>query len=72
MEDKIIDQILEILSLMNNYIPTPAAPANPQLPLIRAKLLQLQANRKASSSKFKINFVNISEITKEISSIKLK
>lgn len=72
MEDKIIDQILEILSLMNSYVPTTPQPANPQLPLIRTKLLHLQANRKTSSSKFKISFVNISEITKEISSIKLK
>lgn len=69
MEEKIIDQIIEILSLMSQY--TPTTPPNPFLPLIKIKLLQLQTNRKASTAKFKINFINISEITKEISSIKL-
>ena len=72
MEEKIIDQIIEILDLMNSYTPTTPAPANPQLPVIRTKVIQLQATRRASTDKFKLNFINIAEITKEISSIKLK
>lgn len=70
MEDKIIDQIISILVLMNSYVPTPAAPANPNLPVILAQMKILQIYRNASKQKFKMNFINISEIAKEISTIK--
>lgn len=72
MEDKIIDQIIELLVLMNSYTPTTPAPANPALPIIRAKIAVLQARRTAVKKKFQLNFVNMADITKQISSINFK
>jgi hypothetical protein len=71
-EDKIIDQIIAILVLMNSYVPTTAEPANPSLPVILQKLATLQAARTASKAKFNLNFLNIAEITKQITSINIK
>lgn len=72
MEDKFIDQIIEILTIMNAYTPTTQFPANPSLPLINTKLILLKTQRLASKKKFQLNFLNIAEITKQISSIDLK
>jgi hypothetical protein len=71
-EEKILDQIIAILVLMNSYVPTTANPANPQLPFILKQLAQLQANRTAIKAKFNLNFLNIAEITKQITSLNIK
>jgi len=70
-EDKIIDKIIEILELMNNYAPTSSFPANPALPIIRLKVERLKLVRNLTTKKFKLHFDNISRITKQISDVKL-
>lgn len=70
-EDKVIDSILEILTLMNNYVPTQLAPANPQLPLIQQKLTTLKILRAASKERFRLALLDIASVTKKISDIQL-
>lgn len=69
-EEKIIDQIIEILSLMNGYTPTQFNPANPLLPLIRTKITRLQSIRAASKNRFKLNFINSADVVKQLTEIK--
>ena len=70
-EKQIIDNIIEILDLMNSYVPTTVNPANPKLPIIKIKVQRLKVARTLSSAKFKLHFDNISKITKQISDVKL-
>ena len=70
-EDKLIDQIVEILEMMNAYVPTTPAPANPQLPLIQAKVAQMKGIRAKSKAKFALHMKDLVEVGNRISKIKL-
>lgn len=70
-EEKIIDGILEILDLMNAYTPIQQEPANPALGIIRTKLIALEVLRKVSKEKFKLLFLDVAGVTKQITDVKI-
>lgn len=70
-EEKIIDMIIDCIDLLSAYVPTTVAPANPQLPVIRAKLVQLRAIREKSKASFKLYFDDLVTVNSKITEIQL-
>jgi|GEM_PF-4331586 len=69
MEEKFIDNIIDILDLMSQYSPT--TPPNPNLPLIIQKIQILKAQRLKSTDLFSKHLESLSDIVKNLSDIKV-
>lgn len=70
-EDKIIDLLIQALELSSSFTPTWSQPENPALPLIIALIAEAKAIRIASKAKFQISFQESSNITQQLSNLKL-
>lgn len=67
-DEEVIDELIKVVELLSL---SPSMPANPNLPLIQSKLLQIKATRLVSKKKFLEHFSNLSQIVKQITDIKL-
>jgi hypothetical protein len=70
-EDKILDLMIEAWELWCSYVPTPIAPAHPQLPLIASKIAQAKLIRTKSKARFLLHFDDLVNVSKRISEINL-
>ena len=68
MEDKILDELIELVDLLAQY--TPTTPPNPLLPEIRKRVTVLKTRRQKSKSDFLKHFADVGKIIKELNSLK--